>query len=173
MEVCFNVRGLTLHSRLHFHRHWRFAGACNMHVDTARCPKSSFSFAQLSLISPALESGASKKPYPPPHACACRCLLHVNTLPLNCKTIANDHQLIFRARCTTFICYLNRAPAGGGPGGGCALASPFAPTSTSTRWTMGTMYPCQAWHGRGLNEVPAAAICGIGGCRKAKGFGKS
>jgi hypothetical protein len=70
------------------------------------------------------------------------------------------------------------APAGGAaaaaPERG-ALGGPSAPTSTSTRWALVTMQPCQAWHGRGLNEVPPAAIRGISSCREARygGFWKN
>jgi hypothetical protein len=73
---------------------------------------------------------------------------------------------------------IHLAPAGcaaaAAPEGG-ALAGPSAPTSTSTRWALVTSLPCQAWHGRGLNEVPATAIRGIASCREAMygGFWKS
>jgi hypothetical protein len=50
---------------------------------------------------------------------------------------------------------------------GGTLAGPSAPTSTSTWWARVTLYPCHAWHGRGLNEVPAAAIRMIINCREA------
>jgi hypothetical protein len=50
---------------------------------------------------------------------------------------------------------------------GGALAGPSAHTSTSTWWARVTLYPCHAWHGRGPNEVPAAAIRVIINCREA------
>jgi hypothetical protein len=59
-----------------------------------------------------------------------------------------------------------RRRSGGGPEGG-ELVSPSTPTSTSTRWAMLNFMPCHAWHGRGLDEGPAAAIRGIIGCREA------
>jgi hypothetical protein len=60
----------------------------------------------------------------------------------------------------------HRRRIGGGLEWG-ALASPSAPTSTSTRRTLVNLMPCQAWHGRGLNEVPTVAIRGIKSCREA------
>jgi hypothetical protein len=74
--------------------------------------------------------------------------------------------------------YFHSSAAGGtaatAPEGG-AHAGPSAPTSTSTRWAMATLYMCHAWHGRGLNEVPAAAIHVIKSCGEAMygGFWKS
>jgi hypothetical protein len=50
---------------------------------------------------------------------------------------------------------------------GYALAGPSALTSISTRWARVTMKPCHALHGRGLNEVPIAAIRVINNCREA------
>jgi hypothetical protein len=38
---------------------------------------------------------------------------------------------------------------------------------TSTRWVLLNLMPCFAWHGRGLNEVPADAIRGTSSCREA------
>jgi hypothetical protein len=65
--------------------------------------------------------------------------------------------------------YDEAAPAGGAaaaaPERG-ALAWPSAPTSTSTRWALLTLWPCHAWHGRGLSEVPAAAIRGNNNIRR-------
>jgi hypothetical protein len=56
--------------------------------------------------------------------------------------------------------------AAAAPDGG-ALACPSVHTSTSTRWALVNPVACQAWHGRGLNEVPAIAIRGINSCREA------
>jgi putative component of membrane protein insertase Oxa1/YidC/SpoIIIJ protein YidD len=83
------------------------------------------------------------------------------------------------AHCATYAlqqlqdCGARRRRSGSGPEGG-ALAGPSAPTSTSTRWAHANLIPCHAWHGRGLNEVPAAAIRGMSSCREAlyKGFWK-
>jgi hypothetical protein len=78
---------------------------------------------------------------------------------------------------------LTRVSEAGAPAGGAAVAAPergalpgpSAPTSTSTRWALVTMQPCHAWHGWGLNEVPAAAIRRISSCREAMygGFWKN
>jgi hypothetical protein len=64
--------------------------------------------------------------------------------------------------------------AAAAPEGG-ALATPSTPISTSTRWALVTVWPCQAWHGRGLNEVPAVVIRAITSYREALygGFWKS
>jgi hypothetical protein len=78
-----------------------------------------------------------------------------------------DRSLRFCARhpTTTIQAPPNGAAAAALEGG--AVAGPPAPTSTLTQWAPVTPYPCHAWHGRGLNEVPAAAIRGISSCREA------
>jgi hypothetical protein len=56
-----------------------------------------------------------------------------------------------------------RRRSGGGPGEGCARR----PVGTYLYLhAVGVGNP-MAWHGRGLNEVPTAAIRGIGSCREA------
>jgi hypothetical protein len=82
-----------------------------------------------------------------------------NCWPPSAKRSLSSSMLLART-CT------RRRRSGGDPERG-ALASPSAPTSTSTRHALVTLQLCQAWHGRGLNEVPAGATRVINNCREA------
>jgi hypothetical protein len=95
---------------------------------------------------------------------------------LNSKTLAllsaaNDSNTptTYGGTIHRYFAFCDEAPACGaaaGPRRG-ALASPWAPTSKSTRGALVNLIPCHAWHGRGLNDLPAAAIRRMRRCREA------